>query len=311
MKKAAPWLLVALGLTVSSRVQAQAFWTTLGVPLPNGLGMVSPSAPSPSFRVITGLQPSELSLGIALRPATAELYMVGSSGRLYRLDPTTAAATQVGAPFVPALNGTEFGIGFDNSDHLRVVGGSGQNLQIDPTTGAVTVNAPLAFAAGDPNTGQTPQVGVIAFDPYHGGDTAYAVDDHFGLVRLGSTTASDGTLTTIAPLSGVGTLVGLAISRTTGAAFGLEPGYNSYLTTVDLTTGAASELNRVGGQFVSFRGLSQAPTDPAIPTLSGEGLAVLALGLALSSLLLLRKRLTLRTAPSPSPSSPAGPSTRD
>jgi hypothetical protein len=237
---------------------------------------------------ITGLQPAEFIEGLALRPATNGLYLVGSSGRLYRLNPATAAATQVGPPFVPALAGTEFGVGFDNADHLRVVSNTGQNLEIDPTTGAVTVDTPLAFAPGDPNAGQTPQVSAIAFDPLHGGDTAYAIDDHFGLVRLGSTTASDGLLHTLA--AGVGPFVGFAISRETGTAFGLEPGFSPTLVTLDLTTGATTPLGPVGGQFDHFRGLALDPSIASVPTLSWQGLAALALGLALSALWLRRKR---------------------
>src|SRR5262249_25187482 len=59
---------------------------------------------------ITGLQPSENILGIDFRPRTGVLYGFSSQSRLYTIDTTTAAATQVGtAPFTPAINGTSFG----------------------------------------------------------------------------------------------------------------------------------------------------------------------------------------------------------
>lgn len=61
-----------------------------------------------------------------------------------------------------------------------MVSNTGQNLRIDPVTAAVTVDAPLAFAAGDPNAGQTPGVDAIAYDHKNGGATAYAIDSHFG-----------------------------------------------------------------------------------------------------------------------------------
>jgi hypothetical protein len=288
MRKAVSWLLVIAGLAVSSRLQAEAFWTTEGILLPTTVGLLDSAAPPQSGPAITGLQPSESSLGISLRPATRELYLVGSSGRLYQLNPTTGAATQVGSPFVPALTGTQFGIGFDNADGLRVVSDTGQNLRIDPATAVVTVDAPLAFAPGDPNAGKTPQVGAIAFDPTHPGATAYAIDDQLGLLRLGSATASDGLLTTIA--AGPGPFEGFVISQETGVAYGITPGFSSSLVTLDLTTGATTQVATVGGQFLSFRGFALDPAIPSTPTLSWQGLAALALGLALSALFLQRKR---------------------
>jgi hypothetical protein len=290
MRKAGLWLLVASGLLVSSSVWAEDLLTTRGfVQNATVVDKVIPGAP-PAGVTITGWQPSEFSQGIALRLTTNELYLVGSTGRLYRLNPTTGVATQVGAPFVPALNGTEFGVGFDNADHLRVVSNTGQNLRIDPATGAVTLDTPLAFAPGDASVGKTPQVGAIAFDPRHGGTTGYAVDDQHGLLRFGSATASDGLLFTIASTA---SFVGLTISPETGTAYGLEPGYSSVLDTLDLTTGVTTQLGFVGGQFVSYRGLAMAPgagpVIASVPTLSWQGLALLAFALALSALWLRRK----------------------
>ena len=221
MRKAGLWLLVASGLVVSSSVWAEDLLTTRGfVQKPTVVDTVIPGAPPAGF-TITGWQPSEFSQGIALRLATNELYLVGSTGRLYRLNPATGVATQVGAPFVPALDGTAFGVGFDNADHLRVVSNTGQNLQIDPATGAVTLDTPLAFAPGDANAGKTPQVSAIAFDPRHGGTTGYAADDQRGLLRFGSATASDGLLFTIAS---TGPFVGLAISPRPGPHTGWSRG---------------------------------------------------------------------------------------
>src|SRR5687768_13088856 len=52
---------------------------------------------------ITGLQSAELVVGFDVRPATGELMaigIVGTTGRLYRLDVATGAATLIGAtPF--------------------------------------------------------------------------------------------------------------------------------------------------------------------------------------------------------------------
>ena len=45
-----------------------------------------------------GLQRRELIQGIDYRPANNQLYGLGSTGRLYRIDPVTGNATAVGGP---------------------------------------------------------------------------------------------------------------------------------------------------------------------------------------------------------------------
>jgi uncharacterized protein DUF4394 len=296
MRKAGPWLLFAVSILMSaSRVQAEAFWALTGPLGPPVIALFDPSsAPYPVGVTITGLQPSETGRGIALRPATGELYLVGSTSRLYRLSPTTGVATVVGPPFAPLLSGLNFGVAFDNADRLRVVSDTGQNLRIDPATAAVTVDTPLAFAAGDPNAGQTPQVVAIAYDHKNGGATAYAVDANRGLLRLGSATASDGQLTTIA--AGTPYLAGLDISPATGLAYGIEPGFTSELVLLNLQTGAAATLAPAGGQFLQYHGIAVAPAISSVPTLGWQGLSCLAFGLALSALLLLPRRRQTRPA---------------
>lgn len=87
---------------------------------------------------ITGLAGGERLVGIDTRPANGQLYAVGSTGRLYVIDPTSGAASPVGAPFATALSGKRFGVDFNPTvDRLRVVSDTGQNLRVDPTTGAV------------------------------------------------------------------------------------------------------------------------------------------------------------------------------
>ncbi|GAA4453613.1 DUF4394 domain-containing protein [Phytohabitans houttuyneae] len=87
---------------------------------------------------ITGLAAGERLVGIDTRPANGQLYAVGSTSRLYVIDPATGAAAQVGAPFTTALAGKRFGVDFNPTvDRLRIVSDTGQNLRIDPTTGAV------------------------------------------------------------------------------------------------------------------------------------------------------------------------------
>src|SRR5438105_303745 len=55
---------------------------------------------------VTGLQASENLLGIDFRPVDGKLYALGSTSRLYTINLTTGAATQVGTgAFTPALSG--------------------------------------------------------------------------------------------------------------------------------------------------------------------------------------------------------------
>jgi hypothetical protein len=90
--------------------------------------------------------------------------------------------------------------------------------------------------------------------------------------------------------------VGFDISPATGVAYGLDQGFSSYLSTVDLTTGATAQGPMVGGQFTFFGGLAVVAAAASIPTLSWPGLACLALGLAASAILLGRKRRSARAS---------------
>src|SRR4051812_36116129 len=82
---------------------------------------------------ITGLQAGESIVGIDVRPATQGLYGVGSSSRVYTLNPLTGTATQVGAAGAFTLNGTSFAFDFNPTvDRMRVVSNTGQNLRLNP-----------------------------------------------------------------------------------------------------------------------------------------------------------------------------------
>lgn len=87
---------------------------------------------------VTGLATGERLVGIDTRPANGQLYGVGSTSRLYVIDPASGVATAVGQTFATALSGKRFGVDFNPTvDRLRIVSDNGQNLRIDPTTGVV------------------------------------------------------------------------------------------------------------------------------------------------------------------------------
>lgn len=88
---------------------------------------------------ITGLAASEKMLSIDYRPATGQLYGVGSSSRLYVINVETGVARPLGAAtFTPAINGSVVGIDFNPTvDRIRLVTNNGQNLRLNPETGGV------------------------------------------------------------------------------------------------------------------------------------------------------------------------------
>ena len=112
--------------------------TAFGLSNANQIVTFDTNTPSTPLAVvaITGLQSGETALGIDVRPATGQLYLLGSSSRIYVVDPVTGVATAVGAAFTPALSGTAFGFDFNPTvDRIRVVSDTGQNLRLNPDTG--------------------------------------------------------------------------------------------------------------------------------------------------------------------------------
>jgi hypothetical protein len=91
-----------------------------------------------SYRTISGL-PAGVSLaGIDFRPATGDLYGVGSDSVVYRLNPQTAIAVAEGPAFTPGLNGRFFGVDFNPVvDKIRVVSDALQNLRLNVDEGTV------------------------------------------------------------------------------------------------------------------------------------------------------------------------------
>ncbi len=90
---------------------------------------------------ISGLPMGTNILAIDFRPATGQLYGIGSDSRLFVINPTTGAARMVGAnPLNPTIEGTMIAFDFNPTvDRIRLVTNTGQNLRLHPETGAVAV----------------------------------------------------------------------------------------------------------------------------------------------------------------------------
>ena len=237
-----------------------------------------------SRRPISGLQAGETLLGIDYRIAKGQLFGLGSSGRLYRLDVETGAATPVGGPIPVVLSGDEIGFDFNPTvDRIRVVSNRGQNLRLHPDTGAVVdgnpaaeglqTDGPLTYVAGDRYAGQATFIAAAAYT-YNKQDekitTNYAIDANFGtLVIQGS---KEGTQPVVSPNTGqlrtVGPL-GVAdfkrahfdIADTDNAAYAAlsgADGRRARFVEVNLETGAATPLGMVG-QGEAIRGIAIEP----------------------------------------------------
>ena len=208
-------------------------------------------------RPVTGLAAGELLVGIDFRPANGTLVGLvdGATDRLVTIDPATAAATALSTLSVQLVGGS-FGIDFNPTvDRLRVVSDAEQNLRINVDTGAVTVDGPLAYAAGDADAGTDPAVVAAA---YTNNDTDTGTTGATGTARYDLDAALDslvlqappnnGTLTTVGALDRpVGAEAGFDIysdvtggRATTNTAYAVLAGSGvSKLVTVDLATGLA------------------------------------------------------------------------
>src|SRR4051812_38743765 len=172
-------------LLVCTRADAELLYATSGNDLArfdSGATGVVASVP------VTGLQAGESLVGIDVRPANQLLYGVGSSNRLYTINPLTGVASQVGAGGAFVLNGTSFGFDFNPvPDRIRIVSNTGQNLRLNPDTGALAATDTAITPAGVTITG-------LAYDrnaPGNGTTTLYAIDSTNGvLTTVGSVNGS-------------------------------------------------------------------------------------------------------------------------
>src|SRR5262245_17954065 len=164
------WLVpLALAVALGAAPGRAGAGTIYALDLFNGLLTFDSSTPVTiqSSTPITGLATDfESVLAIDFRPATGELYGVSNTGRLYRLDAATGAATSVGV-YVPAgfLVQETFGFDFNPvADRLRLVGEArvgprpgdivGINFRINPDDASTVVDGAPAYAAGDVNFGR-------------------------------------------------------------------------------------------------------------------------------------------------------------
>ena len=251
--------------------------TAVGLTTSNKLVLFDPAAPSVLLDLFTstGIISGETVLGLDFRPATGQLYALGSTNQVYTVSLTTGAATPIGPAFSPALSGVEFGIDINPvADRVRVVSDADENFRLNPDTGATTAtDTPLAYAAGDPNEGANPNLVGSAYTNSFAGSaltTLYGIDSALdALILQGSVNGSPispnaGQLYTVGALGVDATdEVGFDVtsSGTAYASLTAPGGADSQLYNVDLPSGAATLIGTVAGGEV-IRGMAVMPAPP-------------------------------------------------
>ena len=108
-------------------------------------------APRVAFsKPITGLPAGVTLRGLDFRPATGDLYSIGSDRVVYRVNPFTAIAVAEAPSFDAGgaiLAGASFGFDFNPTvDKIRITSDADSNLRLDPDSGALVggaADAPL------------------------------------------------------------------------------------------------------------------------------------------------------------------------
>ena len=259
--------------------------TAYGIDTLNQLVRFNVAAPQTvtTISAVSGLQSGETILGIDFRPATGQLYGLGSTSRLYTINLTTAAAMQVGtAPFATALSGTEFAFDFNPTvDRIRVVSDTGQNLRLNPNTGGIAaVDGAINGVAGV--VGAT-AAGYTFNDVDNAtGTTLYVIDSVSDALYMqggpnNMPSPNNGTLFMVGAL-GVDIserngfdIVTSGATNTAYAAF--QVGSIGSLYTINLTNGAATPIGFLSGSPLRGFAVEVAP-DTARNVISGNDVGV-------------------------------------
>ncbi|HMT08723.1 MAG TPA: DUF4394 domain-containing protein [Pyrinomonadaceae bacterium] len=201
---------------------------------------------------ITGLQGGETVLGIDVRPATGQLYALGSTGRLYVLNRASGAATLI-ASLNTALSGTTFGVDFNPvPDRLRVISNTGQNLRINPNDGVTITDTAI--------NGATTNVDSAAYiNNFNGTTTTTLFDISAATDTLyQQNPPNNGTLVAVGPLGvNVSEVTGFDFSSSDNTAYAaLTVGGSTGLYTINTTTGAATLVGAIGAGTSAITGLA-------------------------------------------------------
>jgi hypothetical protein len=229
---------------------------------------------------IVGLAAGENVLSIDARAANGVIYGVTDQNTVYTLNPYTGQATQVGAgPAAFPGEGKALGIDFNPTvDRIRAVTDTELNFRLNPITGAIVdgdaiaegtqPDTALAYDAADDNTGKNPAVAAVAYDRNFQGatlTTLYGIDSTLNtLVRVGGVdgtpSPNGGLLTTVGALGvNPAARIGFDIAADGTAYAAMKVGKSTALFTIDLATGDATALGKIGNGKVKLDAVTVAP----------------------------------------------------
>ena len=266
-------LVSAIALAASFSAQAELMYATNGTSISR---FDSTSLGSVTTVPVTGLQGGETLVGIDLRPSNGLLYGIGSTSRIYTIDPMTGAATQVGSSGAFTLNGTAFGTDFNPvPDRIRQVSNTEQNLRLNPNDGTLTATDTALNPAGN--------IVAVAYSNNFVGTmttTLFGIDSAAGTLVNITVPNGGGPMTTVGAL-GLGTnlneAIGFDISGLTQTAYAsITVGGISRLYTINVMSGAATLLGQIGTGTTPFLGLTAAT---AVPEPGSIALIVTAAGM--------------------------------
>lgn len=242
-------------LSYSSDFRLTAWVVTAG----GQLVSFAPNAPQTALTsaAITGLQAGETILGIDVRPDTAQLYALGSTGRLYTLAASGAASEVVAlaagtASSFTSLPDTTWGFDFNPvADALRLVGRGDQNLRVLPSTRAAG-----ALGATFVDTALTPAGSNVVAAAY---TRSVRNTPTTTLYVIGGATTTlyrqGGVGGTPSPNGGALTSVGaLGVNSTADIGFDIVGGYDGLALAVIESGGAAAlySVNLASGQATAY-----------------------------------------------------------
>lgn len=197
-------------------------------------------SPIRSF-TISGLPSGESIISIDYRPATGQLYGLGSSSRLYLINESTGLASPLGAAaFTPQIEGTSSSIDFNPTvDRIRLVSNNGQNLRLHPDLGTVVATD------GNLNPG-TPSVTAAAYTNNFAQTTStqlFVIDTNNDSLYL-QNPPNDGTLVLVGSLGVNATSMnGFDIGGNSNQGFAiLTVGGEQAIYRINVATGAATKV---------------------------------------------------------------------
>ncbi|MBD2093664.1 DUF4394 domain-containing protein [Trichocoleus sp. FACHB-591] len=266
----------AVNLSISAN-PAAAFQLT-GLTANNQLLLFDSATPGATKNVqVTGVEGTLL--GIDRRPLNNLIYGLTNTNNIYTINPSTGVATFVSTLSTAFTGGFTSGVDFNPvPDRLRVVGANGQNFRINVDTGAVIVDG--AINPGDPDI--TAVAYTNADNDLATGTTLYDIDAALAQLFI-QNPPNNGTLAPVGSL-GVGAIApvgGFDILTTNGTNTGfaaLTVSNRTKLFTIDLSSGAATEVGKIGNGRTSLVGLTASAAAVPEPT-TMAGLALVGAGL--------------------------------